>query len=286
MTCQEAVSKGTQILRDAGVDEPDYDARELLCAAAGLTVSEYVLHLKDDLEPEAEETFSGMISRRASHEPLQRIIGCAWFMGDQYGLNEETLIPRFDSETLVLTAAETVERLRDGDKGSGKPAVLDIGTGTGCLLIALMKQCPLVAGTGVDISGRALEAAKRNAEKLNVSAVFRQSDLFANVPESYDIIMSNPPYIPTDVIAGLAEEVREHDPMTALDGGEDGLNLYRRLVAQAPAHLKSGGVLLLEIGYDQGEAVSGLMEKAGFGQIEIRKDLSGHDRVVCGVKDV
>jgi len=276
VTYREAVYNGTLILEAAGVDDPIYDARELLCAAAGIDAAAYALRIAETLPEQVHSLYRSYLSRRAQREPLQRILGYAWFMGERYALNEATLIPRFDSEILVLEAA------KEAGLRPGRCAVLDIGTGTGCLLIALLKRRTDLLGTATDISERALEAARVNAGAMGVSARFVRSDLFSNVTDSYDIIMSNPPYIPGGEIAALDKEVRDFDPKTALDGGEDGLEIYRRLIADAPVHLNAGGQLMLEIGCSQAADVSALMAQERFSGIKTVKDLSGHDRVVTG----
>ena len=216
---------------------------------------------------------------RASHVPLQHITGVQEFMGLGFCVNEHVLVPRQDTEVLVESVLEV---LKPGME------VLDMCTGSGCILISLLKLCGLadVKGVGVDISEEALKVAIRNAEKLGIDAMFLHSDLFKKVDGVYDIIVSNPPYIRTTVIEELKEEVKFHDPFIALDGKEDGLYFYRRIVEESPKFLKKCGKLYFEIGHDQGEAVSKVMRDAGFTDVTVKKDLAGLDRVVFGVYNV
>ena len=278
----ELVRQGELYLAEAGIDEPAFDARELFLAAADWTASEYALRLTEAVPVAVETLYKVYITRRSGREPLQRILGCAWFMGDKYDLNEATLIPRFDSEAVVLRA-EALLKESAGAHPSDLLDVLDIGTGTGCLLISLLKAFPAAAGLGVDISERAIEAAKVNADRLIPGrAGFLRSDLFANVSGTYDIILSNPPYISSADIESLDPEVREHDPRTALDGGTDGLAFYRQIIKEAPGYLKADGHLVFEIGFDQAASVSGLMRERGFRNVTVTKDLGGCDRAVDG----
>ena len=197
-------------------------------------------------------------------------------MGLEFGVNEYVLVPRQDTEILVESVLDILE---------GGMEVLDMCTGSGCILISLLKLCSFadVRGVGADVSEHALKVACENAEKLGVDVKFLHSDLFSNVEGKYDVIVSNPPYIRTAVIEELKEEVKLHDPFIALDGKEDGLYFYRRIVDESTNHLKKGGKLYFEIGYDQGEDVSRLMREAGFADVTVKKDLAGLDRVVFGV---
>jgi release factor glutamine methyltransferase len=189
------------------------------------------------------------------------------------------LVPRQDTEVLVESV---LQMLRPGMH------VLDMCTGSGCILISLLKLCGFsdISGVGVDVSEEALQVACKNAENLGVDATFVHSDLFSEVEEQYDVIVSNPPYIRTSVIEGLKEEVKFHDPFLALDGKEDGLYFYRRIVEKSPQYLKKGGKLYFEIGHDQGDDVSRLMKEAGFSDVTVKKDLAGLDRVVFGVYNI
>ncbi len=241
-------------------------------------------------------TYRGMIAKRASRIPLQQILGSQEFMGLDFFVNEHVLIPRQDTETLV-------ELVLQEQQGPEKK-LLDLCTGSGCIAISLAVKGGYRSVTATDLSEEALKVAERNAkmhgfamvsytetqaapEQAGHPFIFRQGDLFTAMPQSeagtFDIITSNPPYIPTAVIATLEPEVREHEPMMALDGTGDGLKFYRRIAKEAGAWLKPGGAVYLEIGYDQGKAVSELLSEAGFDKVRVVKDLPGKDRVVCGI---
>ena len=195
-------------------------------------------------------------------------------MGYPFYVDEHVLIPRQDTETL---AEEALKVLKPGMQ------VLDLCTGSGCILISLMKMCEGLYGTGSDISEEALEVARKNACRLEVNATFIRSSLFEHISGRYDLIVSNPPYIRTSVIQELQEEVRLHDPFIALDGKEDGLYFYREIIKAGGGYLKPGGYLMFEIGYYQGTEVASLMEKHGYRNIMVKKDLAGLDRVVSGM---
>ncbi|MBQ2405395.1 MAG: peptide chain release factor N(5)-glutamine methyltransferase [Lachnospiraceae bacterium] len=230
-----------------------------------------------------EQFYKMVIEKRAKRIPLQHITGEQEFMGLTFRVNENTLIPRQDTEVLV---EEALRELSDGMR------ILDVCTGSGCILLSLMKYSNECEGIGLDISAKALEVAKENARLLNVQNVdFVESDLFealenekVNVGKDrfFDIIISNPPYIESAVIETLMPEVKDHEPMLALDGKEDGLFFYRKIVDKAPEYIRKGGKLLFEIGYNQGEAVRQLMLDKGFTKVEVIKDFAGLDRVVCG----
>ena len=202
-------------------------------------------------------------------------------MGYEFLVNDQVLVPRQDTENLVEEAYRHIkEKLKK--EPNKKVQVLDVCTGSGCILLSLMKLCGQIEGNGVDISEGALEVARQNGERLKADAVFRKSDLFENVEGAYDIIVSNPPYIRTDVIETLSEEVRLHEPYQALDGKADGLYFYRRIITEARSYLKPGGHIFFEIGYDQGEAVKNLLLEDGYTDVEVHQDLAGLDRVVTG----
>ena len=223
---------------------------------------------------EQKTQYKYFVEERAKRIPLQHLTKEQEFMGLSFEVNEHVLIPRQDTEVLVETVLEDLEE---------NMRVLDICTGSGCILISLLKIMRGVKGVGVDISEEALEVARRNAQKHDTEAVFIQSDLFENVEGTYDVIVSNPPYIKTEEIEKLEEEVKLHDPMLALDGKEDGLYFYRKIIKESRKYLKRNGKLYFEIGNTQGEEVKTLMEEEGFANVKIKKDLAGLDRVVCGV---
>lgn len=280
MKYREAVNQGAAELRAADVPDADLDAWYLLefCLnQKGIPANRswYLLHREETISQEEAEEYARLLKLRGKRIPLQHITGEQEFMGLTFQVNEHVLIPRQDTEILVE------EAMKKAKKGS---RVLDMCTGSGCILISLLKLVPGLSGVGADISGEALKVAKRNAEVLSAEADFVESDLFSEVNGRFDLIVSNPPYIPTKVVEGLMEEVREHEPWNALDGMEDGLHFYRRITEECGAYLNPGGWLLFEIGYDQAEAVMELLKKAGFLDVCYKKDLAGLDRVVVGRK--
>lgn len=273
MTFREAIVFGEEKLNIAGIEDAKHDAWLLLTFICKIDRTFYYVHMDEEMEVEKEAEYVNVLNKRAEHVPLQYITGEQEFMGIPFHVNDSVLIPRQDTETLVEEALKVV---RPGMK------VLDMCTGSGCILISILKNIVDVEGYGYDISKQAINVAKENAKLNNVNATFERSDLFEDVSDKFDVIVSNPPYIPTDVIGGLMPEVAVYEPMQALDGKEDGLHFYRRIVAAASDYLNPGGTLLFEIGHDQGEAVSGLMIEAGYQNVRVVKDLAGNDRVVIG----
>lgn len=274
MNLLKAYEFGQKELSMANIEDAATDAWYLLEFVTGVSRQAYFMNAQVELEKEQESTYRTYIEMRKSHIPLQHITGEQEFMGFTFQVNEHVLVPRQDTEVLVESVLDVL--------GSDRK-VLDMCTGSGCILISLMKLGNEVQGTGVDISKKALEVAKQNAKNLGVTPTFLHSDLFENVSGRYDIIVSNPPYIRTKVIEELAEEVKLHDPMIALDGKEDGLYFYRKIIAESPNYLEKGGSLYFEIGHDQGEDVKTLMIERGFSDVTVKKDLAGLDRVVFGV---
>lgn len=273
MTYRELYEYGKGQLAAAGIEEAALDARlllEYICHTDRNTLLAHGDSARSDLE---EQFYRMVIARRAQRIPLQHITGQQEFMGLVFKVNEHVLIPRQDTELLV---EEAMRYLGDGMR------ILDVCTGSGCILLSLLKYSNECMGMGVDISEEALAVAGENARLLGLRADFRRSDLFDAVEGRFDMIVSNPPYIETAVIPTLMPEVREHEPVLALDGREDGLYFYRRITEQCGAYLARGGRLFFEIGYNQGEAVSGLMKAAGFSEVEVVKDYAGLDRVVTG----
>lgn len=282
MTWKQAWQKGAQILQEAGISEYDLDAWYLLEHVTGITKASYYMEPGHPMHPEEKKAYQELIQKRKNRIPLQYLTGVQAFMGLEFEVNEHVLIPRQDTEVLVETALEVCR-----NDGAENLHLLDMCTGSGCILLSLLHglQARAVSGVGVDVSKEALLVAQRNAKKLKIPAKFLESDLFEQVEGMYDVIVSNPPYIRTSVIETLQEEVKDHDPYLALDGKEDGLYFYRKIIGQAPKYLKAGGWLLFEIGSDQGEEVRQLMEQNGYTQICVKKDLAGLDRVVFGVYD-
>lgn len=270
LTLQTLYREGQIQLKDSGIEEYQLDAWYLLEYVTGISKASYYGDPNRELSAAQAEEYRKCIEKRSERIPLQHITGVQEFMGHEFFVNEHVLIPRQDTAILVEHALDKVE---DGKK------VLDMCTGSGCILLSILKRYQ-VQGTGADISSEALQVAERNRKHLALPQVeWLQSDLFEKIEEKYDVIVSNPPYIQTGVIESLQEEVRLHDPYIALDGKEDGLYFYRRIIEDAKAYLEDGGWLLFEIGYDQAEPVTRLMEQAGYSEIHVKKDLSGLDRV-------
>lgn len=277
MTRREAFEEGKDILTKAGIEESSLDAWYLLEWSAGITRADYYVSPDKELEEEQKKKYLKCIEKRQKRIPLQHITGEQEFMGLIFHVDKHVLIPRQDTEVLV---EEGLKKLESGKR------VLDLCTGSGCVIISL-ERLSKVKGTfiGADISEKALDKARENA-KLNGGKIeFLKSDLFDKIEGKFDMILSNPPYIRSRDIEGLQEEVRVHDPYIALDGGEDGLSFYRRIISKSREYLNDGGWLLLEIGYDQGEAVRTMLEETGFRDITVRKDLAGLDRVLSGRYD-
>lgn len=273
MTYREAVEFGTKCLTDAGVPDAALDAWYLLQMVCRIERSYYYVHWEEDITQDAQKEYEIAVQKRAEHIPLQYIIGEQEFMGLRFKVNSNVLIPRQDTETLV---EQVLKIVKPGMK------VLDLCTGSGCVLISVLKNAPELTGMGSDISKTALLVAKENAKLHEVDAEWVRSDLFDNITETFDVIMANPPYIPTGEILSLMPEVRDFEPENALDGGADGLDFYRKIAGQVKDYLNPGGYVYMEIGYDQGEAVSELMRNAGFTEVEVIKDLARNDRVVKG----
>ena len=274
MIWRELFAEGKGRLEASGNEDSFYDARALLQFVSGMTMTDYPLRAGEEAGAHEVRVFREVISRRCAHEPLQYITGYAPFFGRDFLVRPGVLIPRFDTETLIEAV---LPHLCPGMR------LLDMCTGSGCILLTLLLEGPSgVSGTGTDISEEALAVARENAERFHVNAALVQSNLYSNIHGVYDIITSNPPYIRTRVIDMLAPEVRDHEPRLALDGEEDGLAFYRRITKGAPAVLKTGGLLAFEIGYDQAESVTAIMEEGGFSRVNVFKDLAGNPRVAAG----
>ena len=273
MKYREAMQEGEKILQEAGIVDAKNDAWLLLAMVCKVDHTYYYMHMEEELMPEQQDEYHVVIRKRAEHVPLQYITGEQEFMGLPFKVNSNVLIPRQDTETLV---EEALKVIRPGMK------VLDMCTGSGCILISILKNVLNVEGVGCDISKQALIVAKENAKLNNVVATFERSDLFDHVTETFDVIVSNPPYIRTEEIATLMPEVCQFEPVGALDGKEDGLFFYRKMIAESSKYLNPNGVILFEIGYDQGQDVSLMLKEAGYQDVQIVKDLAQNDRVVIG----
>lgn len=273
MTYREALNLGGKLLTEAEITDAKTDAWLLLSMVCRMERSFYYLHMEEDLPEEELSEYEIALKKRAEHVPLQYIVGETEFMGLRFKVNSGVLIPRQDTETLV---EEAIKVIKPGMK------ILDLCTGSGCIVISILHNVSDVEGYAVDISKQALNVAKENARSNDVSVIFEHSDIFEHVTGSFDVIVSNPPYIPTAEILKLMPEVQMFEPMEALDGKEDGLYFYQKILENARNYLNSKGKLLFEIGYDQGEAVSQLMQKSGFRDVQVIKDLAHNDRVVKG----
>ena len=275
MNYRDALKKCEQNLINAGITEAKLDAWLLMSYTAKIDRSFYYTHMDEPMPEDLEHDFFASVDKRTEHVPLQYITGEQGFMGLTFNVNTNVLIPRQDTETLVEAALKIIRP---------EYRVLDMCTGSGCIIISIKYNVPEVVATGSDISKQALLVAKDNAKKYGMNIDFITGNLFDNISGDFDVIVSNPPYIPTTDILTLMPEVRDFEPIGALDGGADGLEIYRRLIAGAKDHLREGGALLLEIGYDQAADVTSLMREKGFVAVEVIKDLSGHDRVVTGIR--
>ena len=275
---EELLKEGTALLTGAGVPDADIDAWLLLSHAVSFSRAAYYMRCREEAGCRETAVYREYLQRRARRIPLQHITGSTEFMGLTFCVSPAALIPRPDTETL----AEAVLRFNAGC--GRRQSLLDLGTGTGCLAVSLSRLGCFSAVTAVDISGEALRLARENGRLHKTDIDWRQGDLFSALEpeERYDIQVSNPPYIPRSEIAGLMPEVRDHDPLTALDGGADGLDFYRRLAAEGPEHLTAGGRVFYEIGFDQAAAVVSVLSDAGFGELSVIRDISGNDRVVTG----
>lgn len=276
MSLSDLLRESERALTAAGVDTPALDARLLIGAALAMDRADLMLKRSREITPQEQETIRVMIARRIAREPVARILGLREFWGLPFGLNEATLEPRPDTETLI----ELVLAMRPKDVHR----VLDLGTGTGCLLLSLLHEMPDATGLGVDCAPRALEQAKINAARLGLDkrAAFWLGNWFAGMDERFDIIVSNPPYIPTADLAGLQPEVALFDPRAALDGGADGLGPYRIMIPMFPRYLTPHGLAAVEVGIAQAQDVAALMETAGLTDVTIKNDLGGIPRVVAG----
>lgn len=271
MTAAEALRAAIRRLTDAAIPDAPRDARRLLAFAMGIAPDRVSLHLPDPLGPMQAAAFDTAIADRIARRPVSQITGTRQFFGQTFRVTADTLDPRPETEILVAAALE-------------RPFVkmLDLGTGTGCILLSCLAAMPFATGTGTDRSAAALTVAAGNAAALGLAkrARFRRADWFAGISGKFDLIVSNPPYIAEDEMAGLAPEVRDWEPRAALTPGGDGLDAYRAIAAGAGARLMPGGRLGLEIGPTQAGAVTALLTAAGFESVEVRPDLDSRDRVI------
>lgn len=273
MTLEGALSWGKEVLKQAEIADYELDAWYLLEYVCRIDKSYYYLHGADEMELDQQQEYEVVIKKRAERIPLQYMTGTQEFMGLEFKVNSHVLIPRQDTETLVEEALKVLEPGMQ---------VLDLCTGSGCIIISLLKHREGLAGTASDISKQALLVAKENAKQHQVEVELITSDLFQNITGSFDMIISNPPYIPSHVIEELMPEVRDFEPMDALDGKEDGLYFYQEIARASAEFLNSNGYLYFEIGHHQGGRVAAIMEQNGYRNVRVVKDLAGNDRVVLG----
>lgn len=277
MTGNEALRAAIPRLQAAGIADAARDARVLLAHAMGIAADRLTLHLPDVLSPEAIAGFEAAVAARTNRQPVAQITGGRLFWGRRFKVTQDTLDPRPETEILVE------EALR-------RPflSILDLGTGTGCILLSCLADMPQASGLGTDISDAALAVAAENARTFGLDGRARliRSDWFSNVSGQFDLIASNPPYIAAAEMPGLSPEVLNWEPHLALSPGGDGLDAYRAIALGAPAHLLPGGRLMLEIGPTQAAAVSALLAAQGLDNIRTLCDLDGRDRVIVAEKPI
>lgn len=271
MTGSQALVQAVARLRAAGVPDAPRDARRLLAHALGVASDRLTLVAPDELTPEALAAFQSTVTRRTTREPVSHIIGLRSFYGRDFHVSPDVLDPRPETETLIAQAL-----LQPFDR------LLDLGTGSGCIVLTLLAEHPGASGLGTDLSEAALQVARANSDRLQIAARFAHSDWFEAVSGTYDLIVSNPPYIAADEMPDLSPEL-SFEPEMALTDAQDGLSAYRIIAAQAPAHLAPGGRLMVEIGPTQASAVQQLFKSAGLVNIQVHPDLDGRDRVVSAV---
>ncbi|WP_105614262.1 peptide chain release factor N(5)-glutamine methyltransferase [Vallitalea okinawensis] len=284
LTVRKLFEQGVARLKSHSIENPEVDTKWLLLDYLNLTNIDYILGQNKEVEEEIVKGFTALIERRASGEPVQYICGYQEFMGLTFNVNPNVLIPRQDTEVLV----ELILNNNVIDSGN----LLDIGTGSGCISISLLENLKAWTGVAIDISEGALNTARLNAKEIDVNdrLTFIQSDLFEKLEEKdynkFDIIVSNPPYIPRADIETLMQEVHDHEPHSALDGGEDGLDFYRKITKEAKKFLNKGGYLYYEIGIHQSKDIKNIFEENGYSSIQVVKDLAGIARVVYGKLEV
>lgn len=280
---KELLEYGKVRLQEAEIEEYALDAWLLLEYVFQVSRTWYFVHENDMADTEKAEQYLEYIGERSRHVPLQQLTGEAYFYGMKFYVNEDVLIPRQDTEVLVEEVLKLSRTVFPEEKRKHLN-ILDVCTGSGCILLSLLSNLENAVGTGVDLSEKALNVARINGRNLGIQAEWIHSNLFDKVQGKYDMIVSNPPYIKTSVIGELMDEVKYHEPKMALDGREDGLYFYRAMIREAEEYLNQGGILAFEIGYDQGESVSRLMREQGYSQVQVIQDLAGLDRCVTGIR--
>ena len=280
---KELLEYGKVRLQEAEIEQYALDAWLLLEYVFQVSRTWYFVHENDMADTEKAEQYLEYIGERSRHVPLQQLTGEAYFYGMKFYVNEDVLIPRQDTEVLVEEVLKLSCTVFPEEKRKHLN-ILDVCTGSGCILLSLLSNLENAVGTGVDLSEKALNVARINGRNLGIQAEWIHSNLFDKVQGKYDMIVSNPPYIKTSVIGELMDEVKYHEPKMALDGREDGLYFYRAMIREAEEYLNQGGILAFEIGYDQGESVSRLMRDQGYSQVQVIPDLAGLDRCVTGIR--
>lgn len=281
MTYDEVLKSGIAYLEKHSVPNAHFDAEELLLYLAKFSKADFLMHRIDEIPENLENDYVLLLEQRGQRIPLQHIIGEQDFMGLTFLVNSDVLCPRLDTESVVERALQLAGKYEN-------PKILDLCTGSGCIAISmyhyLKQEKKKISVDAVDLSEKALEVAKKNAFSNRAYIEFYQGDLFEplTTEKKYDMIISNPPYIPSRVIDGLMPEVRDHEPRTALDGDEDGLKFYRLISEQARNYLAPGGCLIYEIGFNQGEDVSAIMKDLGYKKVSVEKDLAQNDRIAYG----
>lgn len=258
-------------MEEAGIADAKFDARYLLEFACKTNYNDLLLHKDRLVTKEQQDEVEKLLMQRLQRIPIQYILKECEFMGLHYYVTEDVLIPRQDTELLV---EEVLKNLHD------KMSILDMCTGSGCILLSLLNYTNDCSGVGVDISSKALSVARENAKRLGIQATFLESDLFEAVEGIFDVLVSNPPYIKSKVIETLMPEVKDYEPMLALDGMDDGLFFYKRIAKEAKRFLVRGGMIFFEIGHDQAEEVCEILANEGYVHICLKKDYANNDRVV------
>lgn len=302
MTIREVLTNIRERLQNVGIEDFEYESWTFLDWKFHIDRAEFYMNPDGEVKEELLEELERVLKQREQRVPLQYLMGECEFMGYDFYVDERVLIPRQDTECLVELAVESIRKKEveirqklnlseadysgDNRKSEQKPAkvkVLDLCTGSGCIGISVAKLCPDTEVTLADISEGALSVAKKNAQNLDANVTLIRGNLFQNIEGRFDYILSNPPYIPSEVIEGLMPEVKEHEPRLALDGEADGLSFYRKIINEAPDYLNPDGRIYFEIGAEQGKDLICLMDERGFSEVKVHKDLAGLDRIVTGI---
>lgn len=302
MTIREVLTNIRERLQNAGIEDFEYESWAFLDWKLHIDRAEFYMNPNEEVKEELLAELEDVLKQREQRVPLQYLMGECEFMGYDFYVDERVLIPRQDTECLVELAVESIRKKavetrqklnlsevdcsgdnKKPEQKSTKVKVLDLCTGSGCIGISVSKLCPDTEVTLADISDGALTVAQKNAQNLSADVTLIKGNLFENIEGRFDYILSNPPYIPSEVIEGLMPEVKEHEPRLALDGEADGLSFYRKIIDEAPDYLNPDGRIYFEIGAEQGEDLTRLMNERGFSEVKVHKDLAGLDRIVTGI---